>query len=125
MASIRINSDLLNDPTAQRLSPAAFREAFLRAARGELSELDGLVKRGRPKPSGPAWARLRAQVFARDDYTCQYCGVRGVRLECDHVVPASRGGADDLDNLTTACRPCNQAKRDKTPEEWSAVRGAH
>ncbi|WP_413226600.1 HNH endonuclease [Burkholderia glumae] len=37
------------------------------------------------------WARIRAVVFARDDY-CRYCGARGIYLEADHVVPLSRGG---------------------------------
>ena len=64
------------------------------------------------------WAALRLQVFVRDDFTCTYCGARGVRLECDHIIPLSRGGSDDLTNLTTACKPCNQAKYNRTPEEW-------
>ena len=64
------------------------------------------------------WRELSAFVFFRDDYTCAYCGERGGALECDHVVPFSRGGTEDLDNLVTSCRPCNRAKRDKTPGEW-------
>lgn len=64
------------------------------------------------------WAKIRKQIFERDDYTCHYCGERGKQLECDHVVPVSRGGSHDPDNLVTACKPCNQSKRDKTPEEW-------
>ena len=69
--------------------------------------------------SSREWSALRAHVFKRDDYKCAYCGARGLRLECDHVIPASRGGSDDLDNLTTACRPCNRSKRDKLLSEWS------
>lgn len=65
------------------------------------------------------WRELRNQIFARDDYTCQYCGARGAKLECDHKVPVSRGGSNDPDNLATACFPCNRSKRDKTPEEWA------
>jgi hypothetical protein len=71
---------------------------------------------GRPQPA--QWKELRAAVFARDDYTCQYCGARGVSLHCDHVIPVSRGGPNDLDNLVTACKRCNQAKYNRTPEEW-------
>lgn len=68
--------------------------------------------------SAEIWAAVRARIFARDDYTCRYCEARAVELECDHVVPISRGGSNDDDNLVTACRPCNRSKRDKTPEEW-------
>lgn len=71
---------------------------------------------GRPPLS--VWRVLRVTVFERDDFTCQYCGARGVSLQCDHIIPVSRGGSNELDNLTTACRPCNQSKRAKTPEEW-------
>lgn len=64
------------------------------------------------------WRKLRSFVFERDNYTCQYCGVRGGDLECDHVVPFSRGGSNESNNLATACRGCNIRKGDRTPEEW-------
>jgi hypothetical protein len=69
--------------------------------------------------SGPVWRALRAAIFQRDNYTCQYCGARGVPLECDHVYPISRGGSDDPSNLATACFRCNRSKRDKLIEEWA------
>src|SRR5690606_31987296 len=34
----------------------------------------------------------RREIFTRDDYTCQYCGVVGGDLTIDHVLPRSRGG---------------------------------
>ena len=64
------------------------------------------------------WAGLRDVVFRRDDYTCQYCGQRGGKLECDHVFPFSLGGLSTLDNLVTACRSCNRSKGAKTLSEW-------
>lgn len=70
----------------------------------------------RPHPS--AWRLIRERIFHRDDYTCAYCGVRGVALECDHVVPVARGGSHDDSSLTTACRPCNRSKRDKLLTQW-------
>lgn len=63
------------------------------------------------------WAALRAATFERDGYVCTYCG-SGENLECDHVQPVSRGGSNDPENLTTACRPCNRSKADKTLQEW-------
>ena len=71
------------------------------------------------RPSGTVWKRLREAIFARDDYTCVYCHNRGVALECDHVIPVSKGGASAPENLATACLPCNRSKRDKWPDEWS------
>lgn len=73
------------------------------------------------------WEELRAAVFRRDDFTCRYCGRRGGRLECDHVIPVSQGGITAIANLVTACFRCNRAKGSKTIEEWrgnsAAVRG--
>lgn len=71
------------------------------------------------------WRALRSTVFERDDFTCTYCGARGGRLECDHIIPVARGGSDDMDNLTTACRSCNQSKRDKLLSEWKPCSKQH
>lgn len=57
--------------------------------------------------------KLRFEVFRRDNFRCTYCGASGsgVELHADHVVPRAKGGADTLDNLTTACQQCNSGKR--------------
>ena len=60
-------------------------------------------------------ALSRRAVFARDDHRCQYCG--GVADSIDHIMPRSRGGEHEWDNVAAACRPCNLSKRDRTPEE--------
>lgn len=59
-------------------------------------------------------------LFARDQYTCMYCGntFQECDLTCDHVIPTSRGGENGWTNCVTACRRCNHAKNDQTPEEW-------
>lgn len=62
---------------------------------------------------------LRFSIWRRDGFRCTYCGIsafdKGVTLEVDHVIPVSRGGTDDPENLTTACRPCNWAKGPHRP----------
>lgn len=70
------------------------------------------------RPPTHIWAALRTAVFERDDYTCQYCHSRGGKLECDHVVPVSRGGLHDMSNLKTACFSCNRSKNTKLISEW-------
>src|SRR3989344_5537277 len=50
----------------------------------------------------------RLKLFRRDRCVCAYCGDRfseGV-LQCEHIVPASRGGATSWMNLVTACPMC-------------------
>jgi 5-methylcytosine-specific restriction endonuclease McrA len=61
---------------------------------------------------------LRAFILDRDGHRCTYCGGEGVPLQCDHVVPYSRGGATEAENLVAACKPCNVRKKNRTPEEW-------
>lgn len=58
----------------------------------------------------------RPNVFKRDGNRCQYCGAYD-NLTLDHVIPKSRGGKTNWDNLATACKRCNSRKGDHTPEE--------
>lgn len=61
----------------------------------------------------------RVNVFGRDNYSCQYCGIQpgAMKLTYDHVLPKSRGGRTDWNNIVTSCLPCNARKADRTPEE--------
>ena len=59
----------------------------------------------------------RRNLFQRDSHRCQYCGSESERLSIDHVMPRSRGGKNEWDNVIAACRGCNLRKRDRTPEE--------
>lgn len=43
---------------------------------------------------------------------CSYCGERIV-VDLDHIEPKSKGGADEWENFTPACRSCNAAKADR------------
>ncbi len=56
----------------------------------------------------------RRAVFARDNWTCQYCGSRQ-QLTVDHVIPRSKGGSSDWTNIVAACAPCNRRKGDFLP----------
>jgi 5-methylcytosine-specific restriction endonuclease McrA len=60
-------------------------------------------------------ALTRRAVFARDDWSCQYCGRAAENL--DHVVPRSRGGAHSWENVVAACRRCNSRKENRLPNE--------
>ena len=59
------------------------------------------------------------KLFRRDRLTCAYCGLRFPErdLQCEHILPESRGGAWSWMNLVTACASCNGRKAARTPEE--------
>ncbi len=58
----------------------------------------------------PAFTRFN--VFLRDRFTCQYCGVTFPTpdLTFDHVVPRAKGGRTSWANVVTACGCCNLRK---------------
>ena len=60
---------------------------------------------------------MRQNVLMRDNYTCQICGATvkdGAKLEIDHIIPKSKGGSDDENNLQVLCRQCNREKHNRT-----------
>ncbi len=61
----------------------------------------------------------RANIYARDEYTCQYCGepFPMSELTFDHVVPVAQGGRKDWENIVTCCITCNRKKGGRTPAE--------
>jgi 5-methylcytosine-specific restriction endonuclease McrA len=62
-------------------------------------------------------ALTKKNVLLRDDYTCQYCNLKGERMmTVDHVLPRSKGGASTWENLVCACMRCNNRKNNRTPE---------
>ena len=54
----------------------------------------------------------RFNVFLRDKFSCQYCGDKK-DLTFDHLLPKSRGGLTDWNNVVTACSSCNVRKGGK------------
>ena len=118
MAWFRLNDEALDDPRVQLLPPMAFKAAFYKAIDSDGGPFAKHIRPWSGRPSGLVWSEIRSKVFARDNYVCRYCGSRGRRLECDHVVPVSMGGSSDPENLVTACKTCNRSKRARTPEEW-------
>lgn len=61
----------------------------------------------------------RRNVYARDDYRCQYCAESfpAGKLTFDHVLPRSRGGKTSWTNIVACCEDCNRRKGDRTPAE--------
>lgn len=79
----------------------------------EARKAQGLVAQWQPSKE------LRQAVYNRDGNTCVYCQ-SGDDLTLDHKIPEMHGGDNSIDNLQTACRPCNARKRDLTHEEYTA-----
>jgi 5-methylcytosine-specific restriction endonuclease McrA len=61
----------------------------------------------------------RRAIWNRDNYRCQYCGVKPNYDEStlDHIVPRSKGGETSWTNCVLACYQCNSQKADREPQE--------
>ena len=61
----------------------------------------------------------RKNIFQRDSYCCQYCGMDlcDKTATVDHVIPKSKGGGATWNNLVTSCKDCNLYKSNRTPKE--------
>lgn len=94
-----------------RFSVTPCREVKLRA-QGVKYDKNSCKRKEVPKTT-------RVAVFKRDEYRCQWCGATPftTQLEIDHIVPVSRGGKNDMDNLRTLCKGCNDGKGSKLDEE--------
>lgn len=92
-------------------------EEPVRTASGELMAPSVLKMRYMVKRPLPRLRLSRHSILARDNYTCQYCGVRGKDLTIDHVLPRWAGGPQTWENLVACCRKCNLKKGDKTPQQ--------
>lgn len=71
-----------------------------------------MIKRPRRKRK-----MTRYEIFNRDKYTCQYCGVQNRNLTLDHVIPRYRGGQHTWENVVSCCVTCNRRKAGRTPKE--------
>ncbi len=92
---------------------------LVRHAGGTLEPPSVVKLRHHVKRPVPELRLSRRTIFARDLYTCQYCGSTSKDMTVDHVVPRRHGGRSSWDNLVTACRRCNMKKGDKLLHQTS------
>ncbi len=55
-------------------------------------------------------------------WSCAYCGSQKGKLQLEHIIPVSKNGATDVDNVVPACYDCNTSKRSKDVKEWLGKR---
>ena len=59
---------------------------------------------------------VREYLLQKYNWTCIYCGAKGVPLQVEHVIPKSKGGTNRVSNLVIACEKCNRKKGSYTIE---------
>jgi len=61
----------------------------------------------------------RRNIYEHFGYKCCYCGSKFEtnNLNLDHVIPKSKGGKTNWENIVTSCIPCNLKKSNHLPSE--------
>jgi len=59
--------------------------------------------------------KIKMRVIRRDNYTCQICEkhLRDDEVEFDHIIPVSKGGSTEEDNIQLTCYECNRDKSNR------------
>lgn len=62
----------------------------------------------------------RKIIYDKAKGRCELCGQKLLfqDMTLDHIIPLSMGGADEMDNLQSACYVCNQFKSNILPEDF-------
>lgn len=70
--------------------------------------------------NGQVKASVRKIVYRKFSDRCAYCGkvLEAINQTVDHIIPYTRGGGDDVNNLFPACKSCNSEKGVKTLDEY-------
>ncbi len=63
----------------------------------------------------------KRHIYDRQNGLCAYCGQhRNIKyMTVDHIMPLSKGGTDDVENLQCTCKMCNRLKSDMLPSEFT------
>ena len=65
-------------------------------------------------------SKERSEIYIRDKGRCGICGefIPLNEFTIDHIIPISKGGTYDYDNLQCCCFKCNQLKSNETPDDF-------
>jgi len=67
----------------------------------------GLTPKVLERVNSREWKTLRLKIYKRDNYTCQKCGKKNIRLSAHHIIPFQYSLCDKSFNLITLCQSCH------------------
>ncbi len=94
---------------ANRIRQRAASTKHLQTAKGKASHCLASSRR-RARKAGMVTTEEWKEQLNVFDHRCAYCLKKNVPLEVEHMIPLSRGGRHDIDNVVPCCAPCNLLK---------------
>lgn len=108
------NADQLRAAKRERYASDPSARAY---AKMQVKKRKALIRGGQAGYVSPdQWEALKA----RYGYRCLRCGRSDVELTQDHVIPLSKGGKHDINNIQPLCRTCNSSKYTGTKDYRNA-----
>jgi 5-methylcytosine-specific restriction endonuclease McrA len=136
------NKDKLNRQGRQHYTKQYYQEnaerirkhnkQWRKSEKGRESVYKGAIKRRSLKANVIFKPHERKQILERDKWQCQLCGIKvhdrssgdwntPDKAHIDHIIPISKGGNSEPNNLQTLCRTCNLSKSDKVELQLSLL----
>lgn len=131
LAVIRSTKCLANSPhlqEAKKIRDASFgktkkgreinkisRKKYMQTSKGKISQINGKARRRQLEGKGKITAKEWADKLKEYNYLCLNCKT-DENIEMDHIIPLSKGGSHNIDNIQPLCRSCNASKGAKL--EW-------
>ena len=100
--------DSIKASISNRVTILAEYEDVVRSLSVEIKIPSVVVLKDYIKPNR-ASALIRFNLFLRDEFKCQYCGLKG-EMTFDHIIPRSKGGKTTWENVVASCQKCNLKK---------------
>jgi len=112
-------------------NPAKVKEGYINwksLNRDKVAESNGRWRKRVFDAEGQYSSEDLRHLYDEQDGLCGYCGIRiywAIKRDVtvDHIIPISRNGTNNADNLILCCLHCNCSKNNKTLQEWMITRG--
>lgn len=97
------------DPYLKTLKKRDDAQTRLKQIESERADCESILAKRKDRSRTQIPTEIKQAVFIRDDGRCQKCG-SSKNIHYDHIIPYSKGGADNIENLQILCAVCNLSK---------------
>lgn len=109
-----------------KLKRKPYKRKYIKPKRRSAKSIDSKAKSMQTsyrKYTGQTLTLDRAREIIASPPKCPYCNltIQWNQLSYDHIMPSSRGGEDNQDNLVLCCGICNRQKGNLTGDEYKAL----